>query len=311
MSGTGAALAGAISKPLILVVGGSGTLGRLVSGLLLDQGCRVRVLSRDPSRAAALGRRGAEMVQGDLLDEASVGRACDGAALVVAAAHSILGRGRHASARVDGDGHRRLIDIAHAGGTRHLVYMSVRDAGPAHDAVPFFRIKRGVEQHLRSSGLSHTIVRPTAFVDFHAHVLIGEPVLAGRRVILFGPGERPRNYVAARDVARLVVRAVFDSQLAGRTITIGSARDLSPMDVVRIYERRAGRPASITRIPLALASTLSRTLAPVHPGVSQILQMAVVTERHGVPTLDGSHPDVEIAPTSLEEWLDDHMSAEP
>jgi uncharacterized protein YbjT (DUF2867 family) len=291
---------------MILVVGGSGTLGRLVSGLLLEQGRRVRVMSREPSRAADVAGRGAELVEGDLLDKASLVRACEGATAVVAAAHAILGRGRRASVHVDGEGHRRLIDAAGAAGVRHFVYTSVRDAGPAHEAVPFFRIKREVEQYLRSSGLPHTIIRPTAFLDLHAHVLIGEPVLAGRRVVLVGRGDRPRNYVAAGDVARLVVKALAEPQLAGRTITIGSSRDLSPMDVVRIYERRAGRPAKITRIPLPVAGALSRAFKPVHPGVSQILQLAVVTERDGEPALDGSQPDVEISPTSLEEWLDRH-----
>lgn len=296
---------------MILVVGGSGTLGRLVCGLLLDRGCRVRLMSRDPSRAADLGRRGAEVMQGDLLDEASVVRACDGAEIVVAAAHSILGRGRHASAHVDGAGHRRLVDIARAAGARHFVYTSVRDAGPAHDAVPFFRIKREVERHLRSSGLSHAIVRPTAFMDLHAHVLIGEPVLAGRRVVLIGPGERPRNYVAAVDVARSIVRAVSDPALAGRTLTIGGPHDLSPMDVVRAYERRADKPAKVTRVPLPLARTLSRALAPVHPGMSQLLQLSVVTERDGELPLDASHPDVELSSITLEDWVDGRLRNRP
>jgi len=66
-----------------------------------------------------------------LLDRESALRACTGADIVVAAAHSILGRGRNASIYVDGAGHRQLIDIAKQSAVRHLVFISVYDYGPA------------------------------------------------------------------------------------------------------------------------------------------------------------------------------------
>jgi uncharacterized protein YbjT (DUF2867 family) len=52
----------------ILVVGGSGTLGSLVAARLLTQGHSVRVMTREPSKAARLRAAGAEVVQGDLLN---------------------------------------------------------------------------------------------------------------------------------------------------------------------------------------------------------------------------------------------------
>lgn len=67
----------------------------------------------------------------------------------------------------------------------------------------------------------------------------------------------------------------------------------------------------VERIPLPVARSLSRALEPVHPGISQMLQLAAVTERDGEPALDGSQPDVEISPTSLEDWLDHHAEREP
>jgi uncharacterized protein YbjT (DUF2867 family) len=144
---------------MILIVGGSGTLGSLVTTRLLAAGERVRVMSRNPQKAATLRAAGAEVVQGDLLDRQSIIDACAGADVVVAAAHSIFGRGRNASLHVDDAGHRQLIDIARTNGMRHVVYTSVYDHGPAYHAVPFFRIKRDVERHLEASGELHD--RPT------------------------------------------------------------------------------------------------------------------------------------------------------
>ena len=81
---------------MILIVGASGKLGNAVAGKLLAQGERVRAMSRVPARLQGLRQLGAEVVAGDLRDEASLGRACEGATKVFAAAHSFLGTGSNA-----------------------------------------------------------------------------------------------------------------------------------------------------------------------------------------------------------------------
>src|SRR4029453_6857622 len=104
---------------MVLIIGGSGMMGVCVTKRLLAAGVSVRIMSRTPAKAAALAAAGAEVVAGDLLDRASVERACTGATAVVAAAHSLFGRGRNASAHVDDAAHRQLIDIAKARTVRH------------------------------------------------------------------------------------------------------------------------------------------------------------------------------------------------
>jgi uncharacterized protein YbjT (DUF2867 family) len=263
---------------LILIVGGRGVLGSLVTRRLLAAQKPVRVMTRTPAKAAALRDAGAEVIQADLLDRQSVVRACAGAEAVVAAAHSILGRGRSASVHVDGTGHRQLIDIAGESGIRHFVYTSVYEYGPAYHSVPFFRIKRQVEQHLKKSALSYTILRPTAFMDFHAHSLIGQPILTRRKVVLLGRGEQPRNFVAADDVAQFAVLALRDSSLTGQTVNVGGPENLTNMDVVRLYLRTTGRWAKVTRVPLGPVRVMSHVVRPLHPGLSQVLQAAVLAE---------------------------------
>src|SRR5580765_7498727 len=145
---------------MVLIVGGSGALGSIVTRALLSAGEQVRVMSRAPDRLASLRAAGAEVVPGDVLDRQSMTRACEGAAALVAAAHSMLGRGRNASIHVDGVGHRQLIDTAKAAGVPRVVFTSVYDYGSGYQAVPFFRIKLDVEQHLKASGLAYTILRP-------------------------------------------------------------------------------------------------------------------------------------------------------
>ncbi|TVQ44681.1 MAG: NAD-dependent epimerase/dehydratase family protein, partial [Gammaproteobacteria bacterium] len=161
---------------MILVVGARGCLGSAVSRRLLARRLSVRVASRRPDNLADLLACGAEPMCVDLRRPETLAIACEGVDTVFAAAHGLLGRGANRSEAVDLDGHRALIDAACAAGVRRFVYTSVLGAAPDHP-VDFWRSKFAVERHLEASGLAFTILRPSAFMDIHAHRLIGRAVL--------------------------------------------------------------------------------------------------------------------------------------
>lgn len=115
---------------MILIVGGTGALGSAATEKLLAQREAVRVMTRTPDKAQALQELGAEVVQGDLRDQPSLIRACQGVDTVLAAAHSIMGSGSEASKYIDDQGHRWLIDAAKDAGVTHFVYTSALGAAP-------------------------------------------------------------------------------------------------------------------------------------------------------------------------------------
>ena len=161
----------------ILVVGATGALGRPVVAQLLARGVAVRALVRSPDQAAGLAAQGVDLVAGDLVDHASLQAACAGVDRVLAAAHGLLGRGRHRSEAVDDAGHRALIEAARGAGIKRFVYTSAFGASPTHP-VDFFRTKHRVEQVLQASGLDAGILRPSAFMEHHAHNFNGAALLA-------------------------------------------------------------------------------------------------------------------------------------
>lgn len=264
---------------MILLVGATGTLGGHVARQLLDKGHRVRAMTRDPERASALRAAGADVVRGDLRDIESLRSATRGVRAVVSASHSILGARSSSSARVDDEGQRALIAAATDAGVGHFVYLSALGASPSHP-VDFWRTKERIERHLEASTLCSTIIRPSAFMEMHAYELIGKAVMKGKRVVLFGPGNNPRNFVAAADVATLVVRALEDERLRGKgsTIEIGGPENLTSREVVATFERVAGTTAKVTHVPLPVLRAFSQLLTPVHQGVSRILKATSVAE---------------------------------
>ncbi|MCB8939795.1 MAG: SDR family oxidoreductase [Ardenticatenaceae bacterium] len=295
---------------MFLIIGGTGALGSAATRLLLQRGHKVRVMTRNPQSATALKKLGAEVVQGDLRDKASLARACDRVDGVLAAAHSIMGRGAESSVQVDSLGHKWLINVAQEAGVRHFVYTSAFGVSPTHPA-EFYRIKHEVEQYLQHSGLAHTILRPTAFMESHAHMLIGQPILEKGKVQLFGQGENPRNFVAAQDVAQFAAMALTLPQMAGATIDIGGPENWTNMEVVRLYERLAGKRAKVSHVPLGMLRVMAGIVRPFHPGLSQVMKTSIWFDTTDQtfdprPTLH-KYP---IPLTKLESWVEKQVESD-
>lgn len=287
---------------MILVVGATGTLGRKVVRTLLASGEEVRAMTRVLAKVDELKALGARPVRANLADPESLEFAVRGARAVVAAAHSILGRGHESSEAVDDEGHRSLIDAARAAGVEHFIYTSVFQASSDHP-LDFWRTKARMERHLQDSGMTYTIVRPTSFMDMHAYQLIGKSVIEGKRAMLTGKGTNPRNFVASEDVAKVVVGALRIPSLRGQIIDVGGPQNLSGHDVVQVFERVSGRKAKVGHVPIRALRIMSRAIAPVHPGVSRIMRMAVISETTD-QTFDPSvlRTKIPITLTSLENW---------
>jgi len=259
-------------------------------------------MTRTQSKADDLKKRGASIVKGDLRDPESLEFALRGVTTVISATHSILGKGESSIELVDDEGQRSLIESAKQANVSHFIYTSVFGAALDHP-VDFWQTKARIERFLRDSGMSFTIVRPTAFMEFHAYELIGKFVEKGKRVMMFGSGKNPRNFVAAGDVAKLVVAATDDARMRGEVIEIGGPENLTVNEVADIFGRVSGKKAKVSHLPLAVARAVAAGARKIHPGVSRVIKSAIVSESTD-QTFDSSGlvAKYPIKLTALEDW---------
>ncbi len=243
-----------------LVVGATGKLGAFTVRLLIQNGLRVRAMTRQPSQARRLLQPGAEIVQGDLRDARSLRCACEGVEHVIAAAHALTGRGKNNPHTVDRAGHRSLIDAAAAADVRHFVFVSARGAASDHP-IDFFRIKHETERYLKSSGLNFTILRASAFMETWAKI-VGEPILRKGKTVIFGDGTNPINFVSVKDVARFVLLALQKDELRNRSIDVGGPENLTMAEVVHIFASVSGRSAKEKHVPVPVLRLMSYILWP-------------------------------------------------
>src|SRR2546430_1501209 len=148
------------------VVGATGLLGSEICRLLAADGKLARALVRptsDQNKVAELESLNVEIARGDLKDRSSLDASCRGVSAVISTASSTLSRQEGDSIQtVDLEGQLNLVDAAKAANVSRFVLVSFPKA---EVDFPLQSAKRAVEDHLKSSGLTYTILQPTFFME--------------------------------------------------------------------------------------------------------------------------------------------------
>ena len=220
---------GAARPGFVVVFGATGRQGGAVARHLLADGWSIRAVTRKPdgAKAKVLADAGADVVEADMADRASLDR-------VLAGAHGVFNVQNPQISGHDGEiaQGRNVADAAKAAGVQHLVYGSAGMGKPT--GVPSWDAKVVVADHMRQVGLPLTILRPMAFMelmtdkDFYPQVSVWHvmPKLMG--------WDRPLPWLAADDVGVIGAAAFGDPArfvgqeipLAGDIRTLAEARQM-------------------------------------------------------------------------------------
>jgi NADH dehydrogenase len=233
-----------------LIVGATGLLGSEICRLLTAAGQPLRTLIRattDPDKVENLKRLGAELVEGDLKDRASLDIACQGITAIISTASSVHSQQPYDTIQsVDQEGQLNLIEAARAAGVARFIYISY--SGNIDIDSPLTRAKRTVEQHLKQSGIAYTILRPSYFMEVWLSPALGFDV-ANAKAQVYGSGQNKISYISFQDVARFAVHCLDHPAARNTTIELGGPESLSQLEVVRIFEELAGRKFEVQHVP--------------------------------------------------------------
>lgn len=289
---------------MILVVGGSGDLGRRVVRRLREGGAQVRCLVRPGTDGSALRELGAELVAGDLTDPDSLVAACQGAQTVVASATAIgrvlAGARRPSIHEVDEVGMASLVDAAERAGVERFVYVSYAGVDSAL-GTPLERAKASTERRLARSTLRRVVVRPDAFQEVHLAPLGRFDIRSGR-VAVFGKGDTERRWVATEDVAALVAAVATDADPPD-IVTFGGPEAISRNEAIRIAEQASGRTFKVQRMPREVARAGMRILARPSPAMATIFGTGLMLDLLPLTWDDAPLRDRGITPRAASEWI--------
>jgi len=233
----------------ILVTGAAGAvggIGRNLTEFLLAKGHRVRAMvRREDERAEALRRLGAEVVQGDLTDLASMHRAIEGCGRVyfgMSVSPAYLKATVNTAAVARHYGVEAFVNMSQM--TVSQMSISETTDSPQH------KLHWLAEQALSWSGLRVVTVRPTVFLEGFFLTLAAPGVQTSDELALpMGTGKT--SPISAIDVARAVA-AILDDP----TPHIGQIYDLTGPEsadldhYARVFSEALGRPIRYRDGPL-------------------------------------------------------------
>ena len=231
-------------EPTVLVIGGTGFIGRSLVERLVEQGYGVRVLARDPSSAADLADLGVELFRGNFLSADSIREALLGIEQVF---HLARGTGDtwEEYLKYDVEPTRRVAELCLEAGVKRLYYASsiaIYEAGKAgasitEDTKPvssmlranvYARSKTENESQLlelwKSQGLPVVIFRPGIVLGKGGPPrhwgIAAWPYPSVAR--LYGDGNNQLPIVLVEDVADAMVRAIDVPGIEGESFNLAS-----------------------------------------------------------------------------------------
>lgn len=275
---------------LILVSGATGSQGGAVARSLQERGFGVQALTRDPEKPQAreLASKGAEVVEGNLDDRASIDRALDGV-------YGVFSVQQFFEAGYEGEVRQgiNLADAAKNAGVSHFVYSSV---GSAHrnTGIPHFDSKWEVEEHVRYVGLPYTILRPVFFMDNWEGMR--DQILSGTLPQPLDP-DKPLQQVAVEDIGAFTALAFEDPQKwVGREVDL-AGDELTMPQVAETFGRVIGREVSYYQVPWdQFREMMGEEMAGMYEWFNEVGYEA------DIPALRGEHRGIE----SLEGHLRTH-----
>ncbi len=224
-------------------------MGSEICRLRAAEGKPFRALVRptsDKSKVAQLQSLGSEIVRGDLRDRSSLEAACKGVNAVISTASATISRQEGDSIQtVDLEGQLSLIDAAKAAGVSQFILVSF---SPSTIEFPLQAAKRVVEEHLKHSGLSYTILQPTCFMEVWLSPALGFDA-ANAKAQIYGSGQNKISWISYRDVAKFANESLDNPAARNAVIELGGPDSLSPLEVVRIFEQVLGRAFEIQHVP--------------------------------------------------------------
>lgn len=255
----------------ILVVGGTGYIGRHVVRELVARGKTVVCIAR---RRAGVGGKmdqastqsslaGAELRFADVTDPGDLlaqGIAGDGFDAVVSCLATRTGGVKDAW-RIEHQANLNVLDAATRAGARRFVLLSAICV--QKPMLQFQRAKLAFEQALAASAIDYSIVRPTAFFKSLSGQVTA--VKNGKPFVVFGNGELTAcKPISEADLARFLADCLDDPSKRNAILPVGGAgAAITPRQQGEMLFELCGRAPRFRQVPVRLFDAILATLSAV------------------------------------------------
>jgi len=272
-------------KPLVLIAGATGYVGGELLKRLLDAGYAVRCLARRPEALRAKALPGLEVVEGDVLNSASVRAAMTGVGSAYYLVHSM--GSTQSFEEQDRTGAQNFANAAREAGVRRIIYLG--GLGHSTDQLSaHLRSRQEVGEILRSAGVP--------VIEFRASVVIGSGSLSFEMIrslverlpVMIAPRwvSVAAQPIAIADLLAYLM-AALDHPIAGSEIfEIGGSDRVSYGGLMREYAQQRGLKRLVISVPFLTPRLSSLWLGLVTPLYVRVGRKLIDSIRHSTVVED-------------------------
>lgn len=282
---------------MILVIGGTGTVGSEVVKQLAEKKAKTRVLVRNAQKEAEVKKLGLETALGDVTQPASLEAALKGVDHVFLLTPASPNQGDQESA---------IVDLAKKAGVHHLVLLSAIGAS-ADSPLNLARQHAKAEDHLKSSGLGYTILQPHSFMQ---NYLMQAGGIKGMSAIYGNFKEGRIAMVDARDIAAVAVECLTEAGHEGKTYLITGGEALTESQAAEKLSAVIGKKVNYMDVPTeAIVKSMTGMGMPDWLAGDLSKLGEVFAAGHGAATTDVVEKVTKKAPIKFDQFARDYAQA--
>jgi uncharacterized protein YbjT (DUF2867 family) len=283
-----------LNSKTIFVTGATGNQGGAVVRSLINNGFKVKALTRNPSSVSAqtLGKLQAEIVKGDLNNTDTFHnhiRDVDGIFAVLTYENGVdkeIQQGMN------------LANLAKEYGIKHFLYSSVIGAD-LNTGIPHWESKFKIENHIKQINLPHTIIRPVSLFENFLIPQVKSRIVKGK---LASPVNKDviQQFISSKDIGEISTEIFMKpGQYLERTLTI-AAEEMDMKGVAAIFSEALGKEIKYQKLP----NLITRLVM----GKDHYKMFKWVNEHDAVFLKDlvafrKEYPDL----TGLKHWIESHF----
>lgn len=236
----------------LLILGGTGTLGRQIVRKALEDGFQVRCIVRNKKAANFLAEWGAELVYGDLSLPETLPLSFQGVTALIDAA-TTRPEDDAKMVEVDWYGKLMLIEMAKRVKVKRFIFFSIINA-EEYPSISLMQQKANIEKVLRHSGVPYTILQCAGFYQ----ALINQyaiPILEGKTVWKTSDFTS-MAYIDTQDAAKFCLKGLSLRETENKTFFLSGAQAWSSVEIIKLCENLSGQKAQVKAVPITFLKIL-------------------------------------------------------
>jgi uncharacterized protein YbjT (DUF2867 family) len=276
----------------IFVTGANGNQGSAAVRNLLSKGLHVKAFVHNSTVSKLNVHANLEIIKGDLDDVNSYRNHlndCDGIFCLLTYIHGV---NKEIKQGID------LVNAARENGIKHFVYSSVIGSD-LNTGIPHWESKNKIEDHIKASGMSYTILRPSSLYENFLIPQVKSRILKGK-LVLPTRKNTVQQFISSEDVGKIATKVFSDPGMyQSKTMNL-AAEQMDGEQLAATFSKAMDREIKFQQLPMLITRlVMGRDLAKMFRWVNNNDACFV----KDIQSFKNEFPGM----LSLEEWIRIHF----